>query len=293
MIPTDRISAAAQKLQAYYPAPNLPGTANNYAASGGPILDRYQTDVKVNWNRTDKHSIYFKYDNLTSPTSGGTAIFGVAGGPAAGADPGLGKESINVASIGHTFTITPEFASGRHRWLPAGESNSKGQRLRHRTSAQTLGIPGLNGPDIRDSGFPDITINGYTGFGVPNWMPSFRTDETYSHSDNLTWTKGAHELRFGFDLVRHHLNHWQPEISPGGPRGLLDFNGQTTALNAPNAPRHEPVQRLRAISARLFRRSAKGRAVHPDDRPRMAVRLVWAGPLAGFAETDRHPRLSL
>ena len=63
-------------------------------------------------------------------------------------------------------------------------------------------------------------------------MPLFRTDETYTHSDSLTWTKGAHEFRFGFDLVRHHLNHWQPELSNGGPRGLLDFNGQMTALNA-------------------------------------------------------------
>jgi hypothetical protein len=234
VIPTDRISAAAQKLQAYYPAPNLPGTANNYAASGGPILDRYQTDVKVNWNRTDRHSIYFKYDNLTSPASGGTAIFGVAGGPAAGADPGMGKESINVASIGHTFTITPNLlldgTIGYQRANDTVTGNDYGQNF-----GTALGIPGLNGPDIRDSGFPDITITGYTGFGVPNWMPSFRTDETYSHSDNLTWTKGAHELRFGFDLVRHHLNHWQPEISPGGPRGLLDFNGQSTALNAPNA----------------------------------------------------------
>jgi hypothetical protein len=52
----------------------------------------------------------------------------------------------------------------------------------------------------------------------------------------LSWTKGAHELRFGFDLVRHHLNHWQPELSPGGPRGSFDFSGSVTTLNDPNAP---------------------------------------------------------
>jgi hypothetical protein len=52
----------------------------------------------------------------------------------------------------------------------------------------------------------------------------------------LTWTKGAHEFKFGFDVVRHHLNHWQPELSAGGPRGLLDFNGQSTALNGGPAP---------------------------------------------------------
>lgn len=42
---------------------------------------------------------------------------------------------------------------------------------------EILGIPGLNGPDIRQSGFPNINIGGYTGTGVPGWMPLFRTEE--------------------------------------------------------------------------------------------------------------------
>ncbi len=100
---------------------------------------------------------------------------------------------------------------------------------------QQLGIPNTNGPDIRQSGFPDIGISGYTGFGVPNWMPAFRVEETYTHSDNVTWTRGAHEVRFGFDLVRHHLNHWQPEVGQG-PRGYLGFSGGETALNGGAAP---------------------------------------------------------
>ena len=47
----------------------------------------------------------------------------------------------------------------------------------------------------------------------------------------MTYTKGAHEIKFGFDLVRHHLNHWQPELSNGGPRGYFDFGGGLTATN--------------------------------------------------------------
>ena len=83
-----------------------------------------------------------------------------------------------------------------------------------------LGIPGLNGPDIRDSGFPDVTIGAYTQFGVPDWMPLFRHDETFTQSDSTTWTKGAHEFRFGFDLIRHHLNHWQPELRASAGRAV-------------------------------------------------------------------------
>ena len=82
-------------------------------------------------------------------------------------------------------------------------------------------------------------------------MPLLRVEESYTHSDNLTWTKGAHEVRFGFDLVRHHLNHWQPEIGQG-PRGYLGFGGGENALKGGAAP--QPVQRLWRIPARAFRR---------------------------------------
>jgi outer membrane receptor protein involved in Fe transport len=233
VIPADRISPIAQALQAYYPAPNLSGTANNFAATGGPILDRYYFDTKVNWTRNEKHVIWGKYDRMWA-TSGGKGIFGVAGGPAPSSDPGLGDTVIQVASIGTSYIFSPTLIMdanvGYNRLHQSVTGDDYGTNF-----GEQLGIPGLNGPDIRQSGFPDITFdtntNYYTQFGVPNWMPLFRTDETYTNSEAFTWTKSAHELRFGFDLVRHHLNHWQPELSDGGPRGALDFNGQTTTLN--------------------------------------------------------------
>ncbi len=234
MVPSNLITPQALALQNYFPAPNVAGaTANNYLTTGGPILNRYYTDAKGNWNRNEKHTIWFKYGRMDA-TAGGQGIFGVAGGPSPGSDPGQGDTHSLFATIGHTYVLAPNLildgSLGYSRWFQNVKGNDYGKDF-----GQTLGIPGLNGPDIRDSGFPDIQIGAYTGFGVPNWMPLFRTDETYTHSDSLTWTKGAHEFRFGFDMVRHHLNHWQPELSNGGPRGLLDFNGQVTALNASGA----------------------------------------------------------
>ena len=37
-------------------------------------------------------------------------------------------------------------------------------------------------------------------------------------------------MRFGVDVVRHNLDHWQPEIG-AGPRGRFNFSGNTTVLN--------------------------------------------------------------
>jgi hypothetical protein len=237
-IPVQLITPAAAKLQSYYPAPNLAGTANNFAATGGPIVDRYSFDAKVNWNRNEKHAIWGKYGRMWA-TSGGQGIFGVAGGPSPGSDPGKGDTVVQLLTIGHTYTISPNLLLdgniGYQRQVQSVKGNDFGTNY-----GTVLGIPGLNGPDIRQSGFPDITFNTtnnyYAQFGIPNWMPLFRTDENYTNSDSLSWVKGAHSMRFGFDLVRFHLNHWQPELSNGGPRGALDFNGQVTALNGGAAP---------------------------------------------------------
>jgi len=230
IIPASLITSQAKAVQAYFPEANQPGIANNYYAAGGPILNRYQTDAKLNWNRTERHSIFVKYGEMKA-TAGGQGIFGVGGGPAPGADPGLGNTTTYVATIGHTYTFTPNLVLtgnlGLNRLDQIVTANDYGKNF-----GTILGIPGLNGSDIRDSGFPNISIGGLIPqTGVPNWMPLFRNDETFTHSDSLTWTKGAHEFRFGFDLVRHHLNHWQPELSNGGPRGYLDFNGQATTQN--------------------------------------------------------------
>jgi hypothetical protein len=236
-IPTQFISSVAQKLESYYPSPNTGGAStfsNNYNASGGPILDRKYVDAKGNYTIDDKDSMFVKYGRMWA-TSGGQAVFGIAGGPGLGAaDPGLGDTTIQVSTIGFNRTVSPtmlfDAVIGYERQDQQVIPNDYGTNY-----GQQFGIPNTNGPDIRQSGFPNIGITSYTGFGVPNWMPVFRVEESYTQSDNFTWTKGAHELRFGFDLVRHHLNHWQPEIGQG-PRGYLGFAGGETALNGGAAP---------------------------------------------------------
>ena len=96
IIPTNRIDPIAQKIQSYYPSPNFGGPnpfANNYFASGGPILSRNYLDAKVNYTASDKEQIWGKYGRMWA-NSGGTAVFGIAGGPGlGGADPGPGRHA--------------------------------------------------------------------------------------------------------------------------------------------------------------------------------------------------------
>jgi len=242
VIPASLISPIAQKLQSYYPAPNTGSAStftNNYNATGGPILNRNNFDTKVNFHQSDKEEIWGKYGRMWA-FSGGQGVFGIAGGPGLGngptaSDPGQANTLVQIFTLGHTRTISPNIVLdgtvGYERQGQKLNPNDFGTNY-----GQQFGIPNTNGPDPLQSGFPDISISGYTGFGVPNWMPLRRVEESYTHSDNLTWTKGAHELKFGFDMVRHHLNHWQPEIGNFGPRGGLGFAGGETALNGGPSP---------------------------------------------------------
>ena len=231
-IPGNRISPITQKIQAFYPDPNLPGTSNNYFASGVPLFDRDYVDVKMNYNRNERHAIWGKYGHMSALVSG-KPIFGAAGGPAPGADPGTGDTHINNGSLGHTFTFSPTLLLDGVIGYQRMEQSVLGSDF-GKNYGLDLGIPGTNGPDIRQSGFPNID-NGYTSTGVPGWMPLFRTEESFTTSHNLNYTHGAHQLRFGFDGVLHRMNHWQPELG-AGPRGYINFDGGVTALNGGASP---------------------------------------------------------
>jgi hypothetical protein len=121
------------------------------------------------------------------------------------------------------------------------DANFGGTLMHHTTTGPDYGknigldvlrIPGTNGPDVRQSGFPIFNISGYSSLGnVNNWSPIIRNDRVYTYVANLNWIRGAHNIRFGFDFVQHQMNHWQPELGGYSPRGAFTFPNGITGLN--------------------------------------------------------------
>ena len=231
IIPVSRQSAISRTIQSMVPQPNQPGLSGNYYATDVQELDRDQFDVKINWNRTDAHTLWTKYSIMQAPGRCRPA-FGEVGGPGL-CDTGSGKgdNRAQLATIGHTLVLgsaavldgTLGFTRNRIDVTPPGYGKNAG--------LETFGIPGTNGPDIRQSGTPQINVSGYTGLGdTDNWNPAFQRDQSFTGTTNVGWTRGRHNLRFGFEVARHTLNHWQPELGPG-PRGALAFGYGPTVLN--------------------------------------------------------------
>lgn len=233
IIPDSRISQAAKKIQAFYPQPNLPGAASNFLAAAVPKFNRHYNDVKINWNRNDRHQVFGHYGIMKALVQG-FPIFGDGIGPAPGSDPGTGDTKVQNTSIGHNWTLTPTLLLDGVIGYQRQDQTVKGTDF-GKDFSTVLGIPGIGGADPREKGFPNISISGLNGFGVPGWMPLERVEENYTMSHNLTWLKGAHTIRFGFDGVNYRMNHWQPELG-AGPRGFFNFSGGPTALGPGGSP---------------------------------------------------------
>jgi hypothetical protein len=237
IVPTSLFNPITLQLQSRIPLPNQPGTTGNYFTAGTQALDRDNIDGKVDWNRTLNHRIFGKYSVMKALVNCPFSL-GAAGGTGlcTGGGAGTAPTLTQLATLGHSLIITPNLlldgVLGFTRMGQHGQDSFFGQNI-----GLDLGIPGTNGPDIRQSGFPIFNITGFSSLGqTANYSPFYRNDQTWTTSHNMTWTHGAHELRFGFDMIRFQLNQWQPEAGTYGPRGYFTFDGGVTALNGGTAP---------------------------------------------------------
>jgi hypothetical protein len=231
VIPQGRLNAPMMQLLALVPLPNREGDTQNYFNTGVQPLNRNNIDTKINWNRNERHQMFFKYSMMKAKVSGDFGL-GDAGGPClCGGGLGTGSTLVQIAGIGQTYTVSPTFLiDGNFGWTRFGQ-DVEPPDLGVNFGSDVLGIPGTNGPDPRESGMPPMYISGYSDLGNnEGWNPLYRNDQSYTANVNASWAKGTHDIRFGFDFVHHLMNHWQPELGEG-PRGAFHFDPGVTALN--------------------------------------------------------------
>jgi hypothetical protein len=245
-VPSARFSPQALKYLALVPEPNNTGGAgftqnatngtisNNYFASDSGKLDRNNYDGKLNWNRNDKHTMFVKYSMLTA-LSGGRFGLGKAGSTGIAGDPGLGDTNQYLATVGTNYTLSPTMLLDATWGMTRMDQTANGDDFGTNFGSEVFGIPGTNGPDPRQSGLPVFSFTGLSSWGqTATWMPLERHERSYTFTTNLSIIKSAHEIRTGFDLVRHKLDHWQPETD--NPRGAFNFGGGVAALTGGPAP---------------------------------------------------------
>ncbi len=262
IIPQNRISRVARQIIEWLPLPTNSAISSNYFASGVADFDRHSTDVKVNWNPSGRLTMFGRASILKF--SGWTPVpFGRASGGAIPPDLTEGPvDGLNKSvSVGITYTLTPTLlldgTVGFNYVTPEALHALWGENI----GLDDLQLPGTNDPnDITYSGMPQFRVAGYSTFGNPgSARPQTWHDNQRRYNANLSWMKGSHGFRFGFDLSHEHMNHWQIEAG-GGPRGDFAYSAGTTGiLNGPTTNQHN------AFAAFLLGLpSSVGKAVAPE-----------------------------
>ena len=246
----DRIDPAAAKMvQLLEPslAQATPGAVfGNFTGRSTAFFNRNTADFKVNYVPNQKSTVFGRYSFsktlVFDPPLLGEAVGNAINGGQLGNAPGL----IQSVGLGTTYAFTPTLLLDAN----FGFTRQRLSSLFDLTSAKglnDLGIPGTNNAGV--PGDPTLTFglpgfifptnqvppgtNNQVGSSLGNAQPAnpflFR-DNQFVTGANLSWIKGKHAFRAGFEWNNAQINHFQPQ---GGtlqsPRGVFGFNGYATS----------------------------------------------------------------
>jgi hypothetical protein len=239
MVPISRMDPTAVKLAGMTPLPNLPGNllTQNYYASAPYLFDRNRFDAKVNWNPTEKLTMFARFGflkyNMSDPP-----IFGAVGGiqtAASGGNPGVGYGNTYSLTVAGTYLISPRSIIDAYvGWARLGTNvDTPGINTQ---AGLALGIPGTNGPAHYQGGLPRFAVTGFDEIGTPGAnLPYNRSDPATNYVLNLSTPRGSHDLRFGLDFSQLAMNQIQAEGGYGaGMGGFLFAGGPTSTVGGPS-----------------------------------------------------------
>ena len=235
-IPAERIDPAARQMIQLIPAPNVAAFPNNYFATGTYEFDRDNLDFKVNYNPGAQASVFARYSFSPSDLFDPPSLEAAGGDALAGGQPGRAPGRIQSAAVGGTYTISEHVLVDANFGFTRQRLGAENIDIDKNYGLDVLGIPGTNGPDRLQGGYPRFVINGFSSIGNPNVSNPFQfRDNQYVAVGNLSWLKGSHWLRFGGEYTYYTINHFQPQAA-FGPRGGFNFTGGLTALRGGAAP---------------------------------------------------------
>jgi hypothetical protein len=187
-----------------FPAPDNPsGTTGVSTQVGNLVAKEHYGLGRVDYNLSDNNSLFFRSvtdkTELTDPFGGGG--FGGSGGGLQ-----LWPEGDNSGS---QFTTL----QWRHIVSPTMVNAARIAFSRNSTRAETTGsTPALQnffpGAGRQDG---QITFTGaIAGIGGATQLPFNETQNRWTEGDDVTWTRGAHTVKFGMTVSRLQTNTYMP-----------------------------------------------------------------------------------
>jgi hypothetical protein len=232
-VPTARIDPASATLTGLLPALTRSSAyTSNYDAYGNTQYNRSNWDFKVNYNPTDKAMVWGRY-SLSPMDIVALLVLGPAGGDAfGGGNPGHAGGRVQTTAAGFTYALSPTLLVDGNVGYTRQNIGANGDPEDGLYGLNVLKIPGTNGVGPNYFGIPGFQVTGAANIGNTSTGSPFQfRDNQYTTGINVSKTKGAHNLRFGFGYDKYALNHFQPQGGTfGTARGTFGFDGTLTAL---------------------------------------------------------------
>jgi hypothetical protein len=231
-IPQGRWDAATAKFVTEIPEPNEAPTsrgAANYLGDGPYSFTNTKYDSKVDYNITNGFKINWRISVLPFDEFVPSAYGENAGGPPVNltGQPGKTSGQITSSTLSAVYTITPRLVLDGNIGYTYQNTNQTPPQYGVNYGTETLGIPNADGPTPINSGIPQFQF-----YGFPNWYGTWYSAILYHNPTkqggvNLTWVKGTHSFRTGFQLARIDLNQLEALFA----YSYFNFSGNAT-LNA-------------------------------------------------------------
>jgi hypothetical protein len=213
-------STVAQNVLALIPEPtNSSFTENFLLTSVIPILDTTWT-VRVDENLSQKHKIFFSFSKRDQESSNGFPNLPVPLDSASFDHPFI----TDYYRAGWDYIITPTLLNHLSVGLNRIYNNNVNSSANGTDWPAQLGIPNAHGPI-----FPQISFSGgnqgLTSYGNAQFDANYVNG--LAIADSVSWTKGRHSMRFGFDFRAYQYSVIdRSHESPG-----LGFDSAQTAAS--------------------------------------------------------------
>ena len=216
VIPPDRLSPIALRVQKFYPTPNVFAGANNYRASVIAPDDWDAFVIKVDQHFLHNDTVSYRFLDRRNRNAN----------PFNGSDTGQYGNRVRQGQSLMGLNYVHLFRSNLLNDARVGFSRTDDREVGYfqgHDYAADFGIPGLT-TDPKLIGIPRFTVQGFAALGDGANMPVSFDVNNLEGSDALTWVKGSHIFKTGVDILRTQF--FQPYYNNN--RGTFNFIGRWT-----------------------------------------------------------------
>lgn len=219
-IPANEISKIGKAAASLYPAPNLTGVAGyNYVASSSLPDDANQFNIRVDHQISKSDNIFGRFSNTSENAQSYNFPLPYSGT----VNSYKGKQAI----LHETHIFNPNLLNEAAIGWTYGLFSLQLILADHDVATQDFGLTNLKIPTF-EQGAPILSVQGYSSMGSPINVPTGGYENNYQLNDDLTWIRGAHTMRFGFEARQYR----PAQYDPATPNGNLSFDGRFTGRDA-------------------------------------------------------------